>query len=341
MMVQHQGLPISLADYAFVRWNPPQPPASDPFETTIVTAFFDLHRADWIGREGNPSKFRRGVDEYFDWFERLARLKNPFVIFTDKESAQRALDARVRAGLELRTSIVTIEGLFEAPPVAKAVAEAGKRMTPQFRRWLLHPEYPEFREPRYVVLTGLKPAFANTAIEFGLVSSAQLAWIDFGYCRDDERFDPTKPWRFDAGDRMNLFHVTELDNEPIPRVVRLGTPYMQAGHIVGPTWAWPAFAADISRAFEALLACDLVDDEQTLMLMAWRRDPSKYRLHAVSRGDWRIVFRRFNCDAPLEHVAADPAPKHREESPLTEEIRISLKRWEWRLKRWRGKLGFP
>jgi hypothetical protein len=202
MMVQRQGLPLSLSDYAFVRWNPPQTPPSDPFESTIVTAFFDLRRA-----ERTPSKLRPGVDEYFDRFERLARLKNPFVVFTDKDSAQRVLDARVRGGLELRTSIVTIEGLFETPPVAKAVAEAGKRMTLQFQRWLLHPEYPEFREPRYVALTGLKPAFANTAIELGLVSSAQLAWIDFGYCRDEERFDPAKPWRFDAGDRINLFHV--------------------------------------------------------------------------------------------------------------------------------------
>jgi protein YibB len=340
-MVQPRGLPTSLTDYASVRWNPPQSPVADPFESTIVTAFFDLGRADWVGREGEASNFRRGVDEYFDWFERLAQLKNPLVIFTDKHLAQRALDARVRAGLELRTSIVTIDGLFEAPPVANVVAEAGKRMTPQFRRWLLHPEYPEFREPRYAVLTALKPTFANTAIEFGLVNSAQLAWIDFGYCRDDERFDPAKPWRFDAGDRINLFHVTELDNEPIARIVRFGTPYMQAGHIVGPTWAWPAFAENISRALEALLACDLVDDEQTLMLMAWRREPDKYRLQAVSRDDWRVVFRRFNCDTPLERVAAEPAPKHRDESPLMDEIRISLKRLEWRLKRWRAKLGFP
>jgi protein YibB len=341
MIVQHQGLPIGLGDYAQVHCNPPQPPVSDPFESTIVTAFFDLRRADWIEREGRPSNFRRGVDEYFDWFERLARLKNRFVVFTDRNSAQRVLDARARAGLELQTAIVTIEGLFDAPPVAKAVTDAAKRMTPQFRRWLLHPEYPEFREPRYAVLTALKPTFANTAIEFGLVGSAQLAWIDFGYCRDDERFDPTITWRFDAGDRMNLFHVTDLDNAPISRVVRFGTPYMQAGHIVGPTSAWPAFATEISRAFEALLACDLVDDEQTLMLMAWRREPEKYCLHAVSRGDWRVVFRRFNCDTPLERAAAEPAPKQRDESPLMEEIRISLKRWEWRLKRWRGKLGFP
>jgi len=341
-MVQHQGLPLSLSDYARVLWAPPHAQdAADPFESTIVTGFFDLRRADWVGREGEPSNFRRTTDEYFDWFDRLARLKNPFVVFTDPESGSRVLESRRSHGLEDRTAVVTIQGLFEAPPVANIVAEAGKRMTAQFRRWLLHPEYPEFREPRYVVLTALKPTFANTAIELGLVNTAQLAWIDFGYCRDDQRFDPTKPWRFDAGDRMNLFHVTELDDQPIPRVVRLGTPYMQAGHIVGPTLAWAPFAEEIARALDALLACDLVDDEQTLMLMAWRRDPSKYRLHAVSRGDWRIVFRRFNCETPLERVRADPAPKRRDESPLMQEIRIALKRLEWRIKRWRGKLGMP
>jgi hypothetical protein len=60
--------------------------------------------------------------------------------------------------------------------------------------------------------------------------------------------------------------------------------------------------------------------------MAWRRNSGKDRL----RGDLRIVFRRFNCDTSLEGLAADPAPKHRKESPWMEEIWISLKRWEWR-----------
>ena len=341
-MSVYAGFPTDLVDFARVYAGPSAPlEVSDPLESVIVTGFFDLRRADWVGGEGGASKFRRSVDNYFEWFGHLAQLKNPFVVFTEPEFAERVLALRREAGLEARTRVVVIERLFETPPLARPLAEAASRMTPRFRRWVLHPEFPEYREPRYVVMNALKAAFVGTVIRFGLAKAAQTAWIDFGYCRDDQRFDPSKPWRFDAGDRLNLFCVSAPDDRPIPLVVRIGAPYMQGCHIVGPTSAWPDFAAEVTRAFVALIDCDLVDDDQTLMLMAWRRDPERYVLHGVTHEDWRVLFRRFNCDTPQDIVRPARAPMRLGESPLDTEIRIALKRLEWRFKRWRAKLGFP
>ena len=335
------ALPVDLADACEIYWAPPGAcDVADPFESVIVTAFFDLARADWDGEQGAPSKFRRSIDDYFQWFAYLAPLKNAFVVFTEPEYAAKVLQARQRHGLEQRTVVVTIGRLFDLPPVAQAVADARKRMTARFRRWLLHPEYPEFREPRYAVMTALKAAIANTALRLSLVKAEQLAWIDFGYCRDGERFDPAQPWRFDAGGRMNLFCIAEPDDRPIPTVVRFGQPYFQGCHMIAPTAAWPDFAAEMTRAFEALLACDLIDDEQTLMLMAWRRRPERYRLHHAPRDDWRIVFKQFNCNAPLPTFRAPPM-RDSGGSAMSEEIKIRLKRWERRFKRLRARLGYP
>ena len=212
--------------------------------------------------------------------------------------AARVLALRRNFGLERQTSVVTIEKLFDQPLLEGIAAETKKRMTPRFRRWVLHPEFPEYREPLYVLVNALKAAFVNTAIDLDLVHTAQSAWVDFGYCHDDERFDPGESWRFDAGDRMNLFYLTELDELPIYRIVRYGTVYFQGCHVVGPTSAWRSFAKEIARAHDALLGSDLVDDDQTLMLMAWRRDPTQYRIHGVTSDDWRVWC---NCSRLLHY----------------------------------------
>jgi hypothetical protein len=202
----------------------------------------------------------------------------------------------------------------------------------------LHPDAPEYREPRYVLVNALKSAFVNAAADLGVIEAAQVAWVDFGYCQDDTPFDRTRPWRFDAGDRINLFHVAALDSQPITRVVRRGDVYFQGCHIVGPTGAWRAFAREIADALEALLACDLIDDDQTMLLMAWRRDPARYRVHGVAPSDWRVLFRRFNVETPLESVAPPPLRNAPAGTPFGEEFKLEMKRWERRVRTWRRAL---
>ena len=329
-------LPTSLAPLSEVFWRGHSPAiAADtsPHAITVVTAFFDLGRAQWRAPDASPSPFQRGVDRYFERFAHLAKLENDMVVFVAPDHAARVLAIRREAGLAERTTIVTIAGLFDREPIATVETETRKRMTRRFQRWVLQPQMPEYREPRYILINALKAAFVGAALDLGLVRDSQTAWIDFGYCGDDKRFDAAKPWRFDAGDKMNLFHITALDILPIYRVVRYGTVYFQGCHIVGPNAAWPAFAREMSFCLAALLAVDLIDDDQTLQLMAWRRNPGAYRIHGVSPKDWRIIFKRFNLDVPLENVEPPKARRAREESTMREELRIQMKRWEWWFKK--------
>jgi len=77
----------------------------------------------------------------------------------------------------------------------------------------------------------------------------------------------------------------------------------------------------------------LIDDDQTLLLMAWRNDPARYRIRAVASADWFVIFRRFYSGAPAETVKLRSGPRVRVESPLLEEFRHALKGAETSFKR--------
>jgi Bacterial protein of unknown function (HtrL_YibB) len=91
-------------------------------------------------------------------------------------------------------------------------------------------------------------------MDLGLIAHWQVAWIDFGYCRDDQRFDPAPPWRFDCASRMNLFYLAAPDDRPVFDIIRGGSTYFQSGVIVGPTDCWSRFREAIDDAWSSLLA---------------------------------------------------------------------------------------
>ena len=301
-----QKLPTTLAEYAFRYWPLQNNVASGEYyenrDITVVTAFFDLGRGYWKLPGGKASPFQRSLDQYFSYFAILARLKNPMVIFVAPVHAERVLDLRRAAGLENITTVYTIASLFEIDQIQSLISEVQGKMTRAFQDWVRFPKAPECTQPAYVVLDALKSIFVNTAIAVGAVPCEQVAWLDFGYARDDNCFDANRSWRFDAGGKINMFHMRPLDDMPAFKIVQRGYVYFQGGCKIGPVSAWPAFSTAIDRALAGLLTSDLVDDEQTLLLMAWREDPNAYRVHPMDRRDWRVAIRMFNEERQGEDV---------------------------------------
>lgn len=301
-----QKLPINLTKHSKLFWPQAQKTraskAHDGRDITVVTAFFDLGRGEWKVGAGKASPYRLSLDRYFEYFSYLAKLKNPMVIFVGTDHAQRVLDMRKAVGLENLTTIFTIAGLFDIAEIKALVDEAHSKMTPTFRSWVRFPKVPEFNQPRYAILDSLKSIFVNTAIDAKAVATQQAAWLDFGYARDVNCFDAAKPWRFDAGGKINLFHMRPIDDVPVFKALQRGYVYFQGGCKVGPVEAWPAFSDAIDQALAALLMADFIDDEQTLLLMAWRAKPEAYRIHAMDRRDWRVAIRFFNEERQGEDV---------------------------------------
>ena len=266
---------------------------ADLLAISIVTAFFDLGRENWE-HGGKASPFQRSLERYFDYFAHLAKIKNQLVIFTSPDLAQRVLDLRRAAGRENETVIFAIANLFDEPKLKALEVEVASKMTEAFRASTRVPHSPEYNVPRYVVMDALKSIFTLTALKAGVVNAQQLAWMDFGYCRDELAFDANKTWRFDTAGKFNLFHMQPIDDMPIYDVVLRGKVYFQGGCRIAPAAMWPEFVADIDAALAGLLSVDLVDDEQTLILMAWRKNPQKYRIFPMSRKDWRVAIKQFN-----------------------------------------------
>ncbi len=324
-------LPTSLASVARVAWPPfalDRKPALPPDAPVVVTAFFDIGRGEWGSRGDASARFQRGAEAYFNSFAHLSRLRNKLVVVTEPRFVDRVVALRRANGLEDATAVIEINDLFDSEPVATARAAIARRMTDLLRSWVRTPDSPEYWEPRYVLVNALKAAFVCAAADLGLIEAEQTAWVDFGYCRDDACFDASIPWRYDAQGKINLFHMLELDDVPIYRVVRSGTVYFQGCHILAPTREWSWFSTEISAALTALLDADLVDDDQTLMLMAWRKSPERFRIHPNRSDNWRTMLRNFRVGEPTEPAPLRRGPTLRVESPLREELRFELKRWE-------------
>ena len=205
---------------------------------TIVTAFFDLGRENWAGAVAGdhiapwmssvevPDFFARSNQLYLDRFANLAALKNPMVVFTEDRFCQFVHDARRAHGLQDHTRIVACKSPFRtSTPLDHAIERTRKAIArPEFGSFVARPYCPEHWNPHYVVMTMFKFTLVNTAIEMGLIDTPSLAWIDFGYCRDDDRFDKTRRWSFPCRDRIHVFHIQEPDDRPIFDVVRSGMP---------------------------------------------------------------------------------------------------------------------
>ena len=76
----------------------------------IVTAFFDIGRESWATRPNTPAWLARSTEDYFACFERMCRLQNEIVVFTQVKFAERIAAARAKLGFENQTRIVCRDG---------------------------------------------------------------------------------------------------------------------------------------------------------------------------------------------------------------------------------------
>jgi hypothetical protein len=263
-------------------------------DISIVTAFFDISREAWGNNNRIDERHKRSVDVYLSYFSNLAKIKNQVIIFIDENLAQKVLDIRKAHGLADKTVIFTSKNFFLVDEILKISQRIQAIMNGKFHDYVWTKSSPEYNDPKYVLVNAFKSFFAAYAIDKKIVTSPQVAWIDFGYCRDNDRFDSSTPWRFNAQNKMNLFYILTLNDEPVFSIVKEGDVYFQGGHLIGDLNSWVDFEREIDISFRSLMDCGFIDDDQTLILMAYRRNPSSYIIHPVDSKDWFIVFKHFN-----------------------------------------------
>jgi protein YibB len=266
---------------------------------SIVTAFFDIGRETWTQDKGLPHYLYRPLQTYFDRFSIMAELDNEMVIFTTKDLVDKVWE--YRKGKEDKTIVAEVDYADEFKELRLAIASI--QSNPDYQKLIspLQRKNPEYWSADYVLVNTLKAHFVNRAINNKFSTNELVAWVDFGYCRNKEEFIKGTEWNYDFDtDKMTLFRLKEFDikNDTILNLIVNNDVHMTGGAIVGGKTVWPTFDALIQHSFSELHKNNLVDDDQTLLLMASLLKPELFKIYDVTHGeDWlrhNSVFNKYN-----------------------------------------------
>jgi len=270
-------------------------------DITIVTAFFDLGRGNLpteVRGRVLPQHQHRNNDTYFDFFSKQAKLQNDMVIYTTKDCAERVYNIRKEYGLQDRTKIVVMESYLpdELKPFKERIETI--QSSPAYYEKVTNPHLIEYWHADYVLVNIFKAFYVAHAIDSGLVKTDLTAWIDFGYCRTDTTVPPCNKWSYDFdADKIHLFNIRPIEPErPIDSIIYTGDVYIMGCHIVAGTKKWEYFRNLVFGCLSKLLEHNLIDDDQTLLLMAYLTNPAEFELHSVAPEDWFIIFKNYNLE---------------------------------------------
>jgi protein YibB len=271
-------------------------------DITIVTAFFDLGRGNLpsvVRGRVLPQHQHRTVDTYFNYFENLAKIQNDLVVYTTPNFENKIFDIRRKYGLENRTRVVVLDSYLP-----KEFEETKQKIrnimdSPEYYNRVINPELIEYWHDDYVLVNIFKSIFVSDAIEKGIVNTDLAAWIDFGYCRNDYTIPPSNKWSYDFDrEKIHMLNQYVIDpTRPIDSIIYTGDVYVQGCHIVAGIKKWSKLKELMIRSLNSLIENNLIDDDQTLLLMSYLFEPSEFELHATDPTDWFVIFKKFN-----EHV---------------------------------------
>jgi protein YibB len=268
-------------------------------DITVVTAFFDIGRgslpATYRGRALPPHQ-HRSVDTYFSYFENLAQLDNDMVVYTTPNFAKRVYETRAKFGLEKRTKVAVVDSYLPEnfKPVKNKIEQIMNN--PEYFEKVVNPQLIEYWHSDYVLVNIFKSLYVTDAIQNRFVKTDLTAWIDFGYCRNENTIPNPKTWSYNFDtEKIHFFNMAEIDKErPIDNIIYTGDVYIQGCHIVAGTKKWELLRQLVFKNLNALLNYNLSDDDQTLLLMSYLTQPEDFELHFVDPSDWFVIFKRFN-----------------------------------------------
>ena len=265
---------------------------------SIVTAFFDIGRGN-LPKEKNgriiPAYQQRTTDTYFEYFNNLSKIDNELIVYTTADLKDKVLSIREKHGKLHKTHVVCLESFLPDEYTEYKMRIEKVMQSSLFVSMVHNPELIEYWNSDYVLVNMLKSYYVNESIKNNLVSNDVVAWIDFGYCRDANTvpFDNEWVYPFDK-DKVHFFLNQELDfSRKIEDIIATGDVYIQGCHIVAGKDKWSYLLDSMVRNMEFLIARNLIDDDQTLLLMSYLDNPSMFVLRENSPTDWFRVFKDY------------------------------------------------
>ena len=283
-------------------------------EITVVTMLFDIGRG-----EDKNLELRKSSEKYLNAFKHWASIQNKLVVYTDPQNAKKIMEIRESFGRGEQTVIIEIDNLFDLE------GDLFKRM----EKAAAHPDFLNFRyipeafsnNPKYDYLWMMKYYFMNDAYNRGLLSE-QVAWVDICFDQGGTRYyseDFDFKWEYDFGDKIHVFCLYSPDSV-------LGIETLQylddcvEGNMYGlPKKRVPDFWQLVRNAMEALLMLDCVDDDQLLVMMAYKARPDLFKIQVA---DWSMGMKLCGGD----HMRLKPKREYKQENKYKKMLRLAFRK---------------
>ncbi len=262
---------------------------------TIITAFFDIGRGKWNSENGHAQSFERTNNTYLEYFEKLATLENNMVIFTSPDFENKILALRKNKPTQVITIDLHKKFKFSLKKIAKI------QNSDSFKK-LIRPELwhcPEYWSPEYVLINNIKPFFIKKAIDLNLIDSELVAWVDFGYVRNNSMLYGITEWYHDFDkDKLHFFSIKntlDLTNEKaVLETVLNNDPNIIGSVFVASKEKWPSFYSLIFKTQKDFISAGMIDDDQGIFLTCASKNPNLFQLNYLGKSNWTNVFKLFN-----------------------------------------------
>lgn len=268
-------------------------------EITLITAFFN------IGRE-NFKVIPRSDEKYMKNFEFWARMKNNLIIYTFPEAKNRVLSIRENYGLLDKTTVIVIENIFEIEPeIFNRMKEISTDQT--FIDFRLMP-HATSNIAAYSYLMLLKSYFLKDAVERNLTVD-QVAWIDFGFNHGGDLYLNAEEfafeWKHEFEPFIYYFYYKRYDNRPIFEIVRRLSDCIMGCLIVAPATMCDELWQLNKGAMKTLNDVGLIDDDQLIHLMSYRKKSSIFKL---VESKWFLPLKEYGGSTLVTLYSAKSKP---------------------------------
>ena len=259
---------------------------------SIVTAFFDIGRGEWTPDKNLPHYLQRTTETYLERFGHMAKLENEIIVFTTADMVD-----KIKALREDRpTSIITMDFKNSFKKIREIVTEIQQNPEYQAKINPMQVRNPEYWNADYVVVNALKSTFVSKAIELGHAVTDLVAWLDFGYCRDESTLNGVELWQYPFDkEKIHLFNIKEWkEGTIIQDVIANNDVHITGPCIVAGREMWSKLEYLVHHSIEEMVKNDLIDDDQTMLLMSYLFAPNIFELHPVSPDNWFVAFKEYN-----------------------------------------------
>lgn len=253
----------------------------------IVTAFYDINRSNW-------TSYKRTNSEYLDYFRFWARLDaNIFVFCENEDTANEIRKIRREFNISEDKTQICILDIFS---IESEIYERMKIVAshPLQHAFHIRDNTPETYNANYNYIMLMKTWMVSKAVEI-TNNFEYAAWLDFGFCHGAEYFADAEDFRFkfsyekDNG-KINMFAIKPIDDTPIFDIIQSGDTYITGGFYIGPSKLWSTLWQQEYEAINSLLNCDLMDDDQILLLMAARKRPDIIQINELKIENGNFTF---------------------------------------------------